>query len=515
MANASLNTKQKPKSRSSGVKPVKDSKLVAAEQTQDIKKFLALFGIDHIRYVPHWYCNDVVTYQIGASNGFEYKASQIRFGKGTIGIPPTERALAVSQDAMDCLNFQLQQYVANITVVYVDDDWNVWAADLKIHIRGRIDCGYAFGNSRSYAQEIFIPPICTVTPFKVTEKLVRDAVALQTDEDLLDIIQAKNAYAYNFVWGNNYDPLNFLMAPQLEILHKANYVFAGKFLCERYAGLNRQFTPTEADCFNRLCRRGTSPATIFKTAKAVYKVLGPTEKDMSVWDTYRKLDKFGRITADSILEMHDRNMSTKNLDMINNILAQKYDGKPVFTWETLCNYLGRLDHYEAIECDEALMLLKDYLGMCHMLNMRPRTDGDSLKREHDVAARLCRYQRTTRYDQGIREAGQKLSKYNYFEGVYFIRAITSAEDLLDEATQMHSCLVSYGQSIANGMSNIFVMREVGQPNKSLITVELSQDRKDVRHALMAYNKPIRNKSQRDFMNRWLAFVRDVDKYHIA
>ena len=145
--------------------------------------------------------------------------------------------------------------------------------------------------------------------------------------------------------------------------------------------------------------------------------------------------------------------------------------------------------------------------MCNQLQMEPRVDGDSLKREHDIAARNCRNKRDEIISRDMQENCERMKKYNYTEGVYFVRAITSHDDLLDEANQQHNCVASYGRRIANGSSYIYVMREVANPEKSLITIELSPNGKTIRQKFLAYNRPIHNKSQSDFIERWLKFCK--------
>lgn len=73
--------------------------------------------------------------------------------------------------------------------------------------------------------------------------------------------------------------------------------------------------------------------------------------------------------------------------------------------------------------------------------------------------------------------------------------------------QQHNCVASYGQRIAAGQSYIYVMREVAHPDKSLITIELSPNGKTIRQKFLAYNKPIHNKSQSEFIERWTAFCK--------
>ena len=478
-----------------------------AEQEHDSKTLLSLFGFTGFTYDTR-----------AARYDYEITNTLTPNGYGLVGNRPTRgNRFFPFAPTMLWHDHMTQTHVLTAHVVYVDVDGTVWTADAHMTFVGEMTRWDSMGRTSRASDSLRLREHASCDEFKATEKYLYGAVALQSDEELTDILRNINPYACKLCRDMGGHPLSFLMAPQLETLIKAGYVFADQFIGSHPGGRYSNYASwrSEIDCFNRLCRRGKSPAEIFKTSKAVYKVLGPYERSMQVWDVYRKLDKFGRISQTTLKDCYDHAMSVKNLDLINAILSQQYAGKPVFDWDSLYHYLCRLDKFEAIGNDEALLLLKDYLNMCRQLGMRPRTDGDSLKREHDVAARLCRNMRNDKLAQDMVPACAKLSRYDYQEGVYFIRAIKDFNDLLSEATQQHSCLVSYGQDIAKEKSRIFVLREMAHPERSLITVELAPDGRSIRQALTAYNKPIRNKSAHDFLNRWLAYVRDVDRSRAA
>lgn len=342
----------------------------------------------------------------------------------------------------------------------------------------------------------------------VNTKYVGNAIIPQSDRTIMEILRLKKPYVASWLERNpDFKVEEYINAPWAETLQKAGYDIGASILkgdCKH---------PQDIDRFNRLCRRGSSPKDIFKTSKAVYSAL-KNDTNLALWDTYRKLDKTGKVNHDSIRAAHDAGWTVKNLEAANAILAKKFDGRPVFTWASLSNYLGRLDMYEAICATEALPLLNDYLSMCAQLGMQPRTDGDSLKREHDVAARLVRQNRdeimarrmkekAEEEAKQIAEGDSKLARCEYHENVYFIRPITEYDDLLDEATQQHNCVASYADRIAKRQSRIFTMRETAHPEKSLVTIELSPDCRTVRQKYLAYNHPVHNKSMTEFIDRWM------------
>ena len=66
--------------------------------------------------------------------------------------------------------------------------------------------------------------------------------------------------------------------------------------------------------------------------------------------------------------------------------------------------------------------------------MQPRINGDSLKREHDIAARNCRNRKNKIMAERMQNNCEKMKKYDYTEGVYFVRGIRSHDDLWTKPT---------------------------------------------------------------------------------
>ena len=306
----------------------------------------------------------------------------------------------------------------------------------------------------------------------------------------------------------------YACCPALEILQKAGYQRLFNAIVAASSVYNRRVAhlkaTTDIDMINRLINpNGTSPKTLFKCDKIVYTTLKESN-NLERWDLYRRLVKMGKIERDELVQVEAMRLSVKEIENIRSVLGFEYDGKKVFNFTTLINYLNRIDQHEAIETMEGLTILRDYLGMCRMLGMEPKIDGDSLKREHDVAARLCRLKRNEIQAELMRNASNNNKDYNYEEDTFFIRAIEDYDDLLDEARQQHNCVASYAQRIANGTSRIYVMRVKAAPNKSLITVELDPTATKIRQKFLAYNAPIHNKAQSSFLDRWLDNCKQIN-----
>lgn len=389
----------------------------------------------------------------------------------------------------------------SLNLFHICEKGDIWCIPVTFHISG---------NRRYNNNDASIVNISDIRVGKpvLNTKYMDNAVIPQSDKTIMEILRLKKPYVASWLEQNpGFKIGEYLNAPWAETLQKAGYDIGASILKGDYK------YPQEIERFNRLCKRGTNPKEIFKTSKAVYSIL-QKDTNLALWDTYRKLDKTGKVNQDTIKTAHDTGWTVKNLEAANAILAKKFDGKPVFTWISLSNYLGRLDMYEAICATEALPLLNDYLSMCAQLNMQPRIDGDSLKREHDVAARLVRQHRdeimarkmkekAEEEAKQIAEGDSKLARCEYHENVYFVRPITEYDDLIDEATQQHNCVAAYADRIAKRQTRIFTMRETDHPEKSLVTIELSPDCRTVRQKYLAYNHPIHNKSMTDFIDRWM------------
>ena len=340
----------------------------------------------------------------------------------------------------------------------------------------------------------------TVGKWRPFKKMPTSEDCLVNPEIIPALLKANAPYLYE--WVNQYSGVDewqyayAVCCPQLEQLSKAGYVFADTFMGEA----RRRYSKTAAEAFNRLCKPGTKIKDIFKTDKAVYKTL-INETDLRKWDSFRKIIKRGSINKESVREIYEANFAPDELESLATLLNRTYNGKPVFTWKSLLAYLQRIDQFQAIGHKEGLMLLNDYLRMCDVLEIKPHIDSDSLKREHDVAARNCRNLRNEQMVQGVKNAAERLAANDYEEDIFFIRGIRDYDDLMNEAKQQHNCVASYASAIASGRSSIYVMREKKHPETSLITVEIGSDG-NIRQKYRAYNQPIHNRAQSEFLERW-------------
>ena len=367
---------------------------------------------------------------------------------------------------------------------YLDPQGNVWSAKYQV----------------AYDYSV------VVEKWEHMDKLPSDnALFLNDDEEVIEYMREHMPYMDKFAEENNLSMdgrLKLLVAPELEQLSKAGYAFADYIL-------HWKITPTDVQQYHRLCQSGRNIKEIFKTDKDVYSVLKDTQT-LAVWDTYRKMYKQDKLNKESIEYCYSHGFNEGQLNEMSKIMNRKYQGKNVFSFEKLVNYLARVDMYEAIPIDEALPLLNDYLINCEAMAMKPRIDGDSLKREHDVAARIARTRRqelTEEQKKDMTTACRDLARDDYQESIYSIRGFRDADDIYDNANQMHNCTAGYVTRVMNGYDYIYVLYETAHPEVNVANIQINKERTHISQKFLKYNEPIRNRSMTEFIERWQKLAR--------
>lgn len=425
---------------------------------------------------------------------------------------PNYESQLASKELSTCLHFDRcwSDVSEKQTMVYFDEYGNAWSRSCRAHLIGDAHLGYHDRYSRLLERYNVIITWESAKWRLITGLPADSIIFLQNEHERQHIFETTKPYTYKFYKDNSsrFSMELLMLCPQIELLDKAGYKFV-----EQLKQYPEHIDTATVTSFNRLIKFETKPGklqNLFKTTTEVCKIL-KEERQLLIWDQIRKVEKYSKTSPDELQIVYDNHYSDGELANIQNILKQQYHNKNVFTFSSLVNYLNRLDQYEAIETTTALMLIRDYLESCRMLDMEPRIDGDSLKREHDVAARLVREKRNEIEAARLVEGCKKLQQYNYENDRFIIRGIRDYNDLLDEAKQQHNCVASYSHRIASGTSLIFVMRRKTVPNRSFVTIELSPDLSTVRQKFEAHNQPLRNREASEFIDEWQQHCKDVKK----
>ena len=399
---------------------------------------------------------------------------------------------------------------ASASIAYLDDKLNLWTS--KITMEGQFTRKFRYyynGNGENPRMgdagtvgNIHISKWKLSTPgiWKTNLQFI------QTNDEIGRLLQANKPYAYDFCNEYNCDYISYILKPQLEILTKAGYRFASSFFT--YKEVNKEKL-VQLESFTN--NEGTKPKDIFKFPKDLYTAL---KEENSVYELQKiyNLYRSDKMPIECIKQGISEHMSSHQLDMYGDLLSLEYDGKKCFTWHSLNRYLERVNMYEAIEFSDAYNLITDYVRTCGLLETPPRFDSDSLVREHNVAARNYRVHRNEiehrKQDEQMKNVCSEMKQFEYKERIFFVRAIQNYSDLFDEAKQQSNCVAGYSRWIAERHSYIYVMREIKNPDKSLITIEIDPDTHQVRQQYLAHNQKITNPAQLEFIDRWKRAMRD-------
>lgn len=97
------------------------------------------------------------------------------------------------------------------------------------------------------------------------------------------------------------------------------------------------------------------------------------------------------------------------------------------------------------------------------------------------------------------EQTNRLKAYEWRNSEYVIRCPESKDEIIDESIQQANCLAGYIQSFTDGKSNLFFLRKLKNPEKSLVTIEIRDGR--LTQAYRARNKPI-SYEERAVVHKW-------------
>lgn len=111
---------------------------------------------------------------------------------------------------------------------------------------------------------------------------------------------------------------------------------------------------------------------------------------------------------------------------------------------------------------------------------------DDLAGLHQMLSFRCSLRNVSISEWKLQEHSARIAENELSKGDYLIRVPRNKDDMLDEATQQANCLASYINAYANDETDIYFMRSVDDPDKSLVTVEVRDGR--IRQAYRACNR---------------------------
>lgn len=310
--------------------------------------------------------------------------------------------------------------------------------------------------------------------------------------------------------------IKYIECPQIEKLVKAGF--------ERIVN---NWLHNSSDLYSRSFKNGSNINEITKLPKYAWQTLQNSGVfDIGMWNEYRiwiQKDNLSKDQLDIILNLDIRDTST--IKAIRNILNSEYNGKKLYTLDTLLNYLFRVDMYQAIPINDSITILRDYIKMCLECNIEPLTNSNSLKREHDVVMRnytLIQREKYNEkeeakqitYNKKIEDRLKILEKYKYQDEELEVIFPKDIDDLFQEGRNNHNCVGSYCERYANGSSNIGFIRKKDNPEQSYITIEVNSDFTKVNQAFYSSNRDITSIRDLKFIESWIEHNKGVNQKEI-
>lgn len=122
------------------------------------------------------------------------------------------------------------------------------------------------------------------------------------------------------------------------------------------------------------------------------------------------------------------------------------------------------------------------------------------QKAHDESLEKVKVIKSSVIKEKIRRRYKELEKNKYNDNVYMIRPARSLKDMKDEAEQQENCVYkNYSDIYAFGETDIYFMRKVNNPEKSLVTVEVNKGR--IRQKYQRKNDIV-TREQNNFLNKW-------------
>ena len=149
---------------------------------------------------------------------------------------------------------------------------------------------------------------------------------------------------------------------------------------------------------------------------------------------------------------------------------------------------------------------KDYLRFCKELgfNMKdkkilfPRTKRE-LDKKHDELEKQYQIQKDELMNEKIKKRHKELKINEYKDTKYLIKPAPTFHSLIDESKQQSNCVRTYAEKYANGKCDIYFMRYIKSPKKSLVTVEVKNN-KVVQSRIK--NNQLPDESEMKFLRNW-------------
>lgn len=169
-----------------------------------------------------------------------------------------------------------------------------------------------------------------------------------------------------------------------------------------------------------------------------------------------------------------------------------------YTTKALLNYLDYCKTFEAI--DDMNFLLKELLDYASMMQrISPKFDKypKHFLTTHKIASRNYNRLKEVFDEEDFKKHIDKDMEKTF--GDYCFIYPDCTQDIKDESVQMNNCVSSYIKRVINGDCHILFLRKKDNPDKSLVTIEVKNDK--IVQALQKFNHPLTSE-QKEVVDKW-------------
>lgn len=303
--------------------------------------------------------------------------------------------------------------------------------------------------------------------------------------------------------GHNKNPIYFLeyhaRYPVIEFLWKAGY---RNIVHSRVFGMSKENR-------NAILWERKKLKECFKFPLRILKLMPPEEWSLNDIQRVNDLwEKYGGKVTDTEIRL---------------VLQSKVD---IQLWSRATTYAnaGRILKYiknqtdkrkeknpdkRSISQNDTAQAYRDYLQECEQLHLdlhdKEILFPKDLTAAHNRTMEQVKFEKNKADQEKFQKAVEKLEKFAWGEGEFFIRPAREQMELTAEGKALHHCVGGYIKRMAEEETAIFFLRKVSEPDKPFYTLELQKKR--VIQCRTEHNASYdRNPDVKNFVDMWMEKV---------
>ena len=232
-----------------------------------------------------------------------------------------------------------------------------------------------------------------------------------------------------------------------------------------------------------------------------YEKEGDFEKRFGISKKYLRFMQFHDISFKELEIL--KIIKTPNIEIIQDFL--EWSDENIEDLKTLKDYVDvfELKDYSANQEGFSVINYLDYINNLNKLQIpltKKKLFPKDFKVSHDELSKKAKVVITKELIEKTKYRYKELENNTFRDNEYFIRPAKSLEDLKDEGIQQNHCVYSsYSSQYANGKTDIYFLREVANPNKSLVTVEVKDNKIRQKYGK---NNSLPNEKENKFLYNW-------------